>query len=403
MTRHWLLPLAAAALTAGTAQAQRPIAPGEITRGSLTRSDPRMDDGTYYDEYTFSGRRGETVIVRMESDDFDTFLYLGTMRRGTFRDVASDDDGGDGTDSRIEVELPEDGTYVIYASSLHEDTGPYTLTLTGGRRTSGGYDAPRPVRPGRERNGGPIRAGRPAQGYLTASDPTLDGGEPFHLYTYSGRRGERVTIDLRSTDFDSYLVLGTAGGRHGVGNALARDDDGGGNRNSRIDYVLPYDGEFVIRVNPLASGVGRYELLVRSDLQGSGYSRPDEDFSGEGIGDFGGNGGYVESGRPVEGYLSESDPTLDDGHPFHLYTYEGRRGERLVITLRSDEFDPYLVIGTPGGRHGIGSALARDDDGGGGRNSRIEVTLPSDGEYVIRVNPMLNGTGRYVLDVRSRY
>ncbi|MBW3534216.1 MAG: F0F1 ATP synthase subunit alpha, partial [Gemmatimonadetes bacterium] len=64
-------------------------------------------------------------------------------------------------------------------------------------------------------------------GYLDHSDPELDGGERYHIYTYRGRRDERVTIDLRSDEFDSYLVLGTPGGRHGIQSALARDDDGG--------------------------------------------------------------------------------------------------------------------------------------------------------------------------------
>ena len=56
---------------------------------------------------------------------------------------------------------------------------------------------------------------------------------------------------------------------------------------------------------------------------------------------------------------------------------------------------------TPGGRHGIDQALARDDDGGGGLDSRIRFTLPHDGIYVIRVNPVSSGEGRYVLELES--
>ena len=45
----------------------------------------------------------------MESDEFDTYLYLGTRaRRNGFRELARDDDGGDGTDSRhAGRQLPE--------------------------------------------------------------------------------------------------------------------------------------------------------------------------------------------------------------------------------------------------------------------------------------------------------
>ena len=119
MTKRFLLPLAAVVLAAGSAAAQQPrsIVPGEVTRGSLSTSDPR-DAGKYYDDYVFAGRRGETVIVNMESRSFDTYVYLGTLRRGTFQEVGRDDDGGNGTNSRLEVQLPEDGTYVIRASAL---------------------------------------------------------------------------------------------------------------------------------------------------------------------------------------------------------------------------------------------------------------------------------------------
>jgi hypothetical protein len=388
MMKHFWLPLAAAALTAGTASAQRPLVPGEITRGSLASSDLRSERGSYYDAYTFQGRRGETVIVQMESRAFD-------------------DDGGDGRNSRIQLTLPDDGTYVVRASSLSRSTGQYTLTLSngGGEEDDYGPEPIDPVRPGRQGRGGIVQAGERIDGYLSSTDPTLDGGEPYHLYTYQGRRGERLTVELRSTDFDSYLVVGTRGGRHGVGTALARDDDGGGQSDSRIDVTLPADGEFVIRVNPLAGGQGSYTLDVTSDVQGGYAGRPGRDDPYDprprpGRGRQG-RGGPVQAGERVDSSLSTADPTLDGGERFHLYTYQGRRGERLTVTLRSTDFDSYLVVGTRGGRHGVGTALARDDDGGGGRDARVDVTLPTDGEFVIRVNPLGSGTGAYTLEVMS--
>jgi hypothetical protein len=179
----------------------------------------------------------------------------------------------------------------VRASSLSRSTGQYTLTLSGGRTgyDDGGYQ-PDPVRPrprprpgsgsmggGRRAGGGPVQAGERIDGYLSRSDPTLDGGEPFHLYTYTGRRGERISITLRSEDFDSYLVLGTPGGRHGVGSALTRDDDGAGDRDARIDFTLPSSGAFVIRVNPFGSGQGRYTLDVESDQYAGRPGRDDYD------------------------------------------------------------------------------------------------------------------------------
>ncbi|HEU4883417.1 MAG TPA: PPC domain-containing protein [Longimicrobium sp.] len=277
-----LLALGAVALTAGSAAAQRPIVPGEVTRGSLSTSDPQAQNDSYYDEWSFEGRRGETVIVSMESSAFDTYLYLGTRRRGNFQEIARDDDGGNGTNSRLSVRLPEDGVYVIRASSLHERTGQYTLTLNGGRATSGGgwdgrehgdsaYSGPGTLYDSR---GGPIAAGDRVRGRLSNSDTKLDNGAPFHLYTYQARRGERLTITLRSEDFDAYLVIGTRGGRHGIGNVVARDDDGAGGHDARLDVTLPTAGEYVIRVNSLLPENGAYQLEVESSLGGAYNPRP---------------------------------------------------------------------------------------------------------------------------------
>lgn len=280
MTKRFLVALAAVALTAGSAAAQRPIVPGQVTRGSLSASDPRTPDDSYYDDWAFAGRRGETVIVTMESGAFDTYLYLGTYRRGVFQEIARDDDGGNGTNSRLQLRLPEDGTYVIRASSLHQRTGQYTLTLNGGRATPDidGYEA-EPVEPvyGGDfeyPDGGRLQAGDRIRGELRSSDATLDNGAAFHLYTYQGRRGERVTITARSTDFDAMLVLGLRGGRHGIGTVLTRDDDSGGGRDARIDFTLPSSGEFVIRVNPLMPATGEYTLEVESSPGGYGNDRP---------------------------------------------------------------------------------------------------------------------------------
>ncbi|HVH11416.1 MAG TPA: hypothetical protein VM759_00120, partial [Longimicrobium sp.] len=264
------LPLAAAALSSVPAAAQRTIVPGEITRGTLSNGDPTMD-GSYYHDYAFEARRGETVVLLMDSDAFDSYLRLGMERRsGGWRELAHDDDGGNGRDARLEFVIPEDGRYVVRASSFRgRSTGAYTLVLAGGRASGGyGYDPdPPPLRRRNGRGDGTVRAGERIDERLSSADRRLDNGEPFHLYEYDGQAGERIRISLRSTDFDAYLVLGTPGGRHGVGNVLVRNDDDGGDRDAYIEHTLPKDGVYVIRVNPFASGRGEYTLEVDSDLR----------------------------------------------------------------------------------------------------------------------------------------
>jgi hypothetical protein len=278
MNRLLLLPAAAAVLAAGSAHAQqRGIVPGELTRGTLSATDPRLSGDAHYDEYVFSGRGGETVVISMESGAFDTFLHLGSLRTGQWQPLSTDDDGGGGTSSRIELRLPASGTYAVRASSVSGGVGEYTLSLVGGVYVGPAsapepeegepYDGGRGARGGR---GAFLQPGRRVDASFSASDPVMDNREPFHVYTYSGRRGERLVIDTASRDFDAYLVLGTPGGRHGVDSTLARDDDGGGDRDARIDFTLPADGQYVIRVNPVEAGTGRYILLVQSNLRSYG-------------------------------------------------------------------------------------------------------------------------------------
>ena len=44
--------------------------------GTLEAGDATLDDGTFYDEYTFAGQAGETVSITLESLAFDTYLLL---------------------------------------------------------------------------------------------------------------------------------------------------------------------------------------------------------------------------------------------------------------------------------------------------------------------------------------
>ncbi|MEL6148169.1 MAG: PPC domain-containing protein [Chloroflexota bacterium] len=65
--------------------------------------------------YTFQGTAGQVVDIEMSSDEFDTLLYL--FSPGGERIAINDD--FDGTNSRImNVELPETGLYLIFATDV---------------------------------------------------------------------------------------------------------------------------------------------------------------------------------------------------------------------------------------------------------------------------------------------
>lgn len=92
---------------------------GELRAGAATV------DGSYAQAWTVEGSQGDRVIFETASEDFDTFLYVVGPGLGQ---PLEDDDGGDGLNSRIALDLPESGTYTVIVSSYGSDvTGTYRL------------------------------------------------------------------------------------------------------------------------------------------------------------------------------------------------------------------------------------------------------------------------------------
>lgn len=83
----------------------------------------------------------------------------------------------------------------------------------------------------------------------------------------------------------------------------------------------------------------------------------------------------------TRGVLQRGDRTLDDGSLYHVYTFNGRSGQRITLNLTSNEFDTYLILLDSNGEN-----IADNDDFQGGTNSHITITLPRTGEYSVIVN-----------------
>ncbi|MCB2067204.1 MAG: pre-peptidase C-terminal domain-containing protein [Erythrobacter sp.] len=78
----------------------------------------------------------------------------------------------------------------------------------------------------------------------------------------------------------------------------------------------------------------------------------------------------------------------------HTYTLQASEGQRLRMTLSSDDFDTVLRITGPNG-----FAVENDDEPGGTLNSRIDARLPATGTYQVTVASYGgNGSGAYRLN-----
>jgi len=89
---------------------------------------PRGTD-YYYDDVEFDGTSGDLVEILVESQDFDTYIYLLDESCNV---LDEDDDSGGGTDSLISVTLPADGVYTMVFTSYYD--------LNSGQDATGDYD-----------------------------------------------------------------------------------------------------------------------------------------------------------------------------------------------------------------------------------------------------------------------
>lgn len=103
---------------------------GAILRhqGRLGPGDPTLDDGTYFQEFHFRGRSGQTVHLKLQSSDFDTYLVLMDDQGEVVGD--NDDGNANTTDSELVVTLPRNGQYTVIVNAYDQARpGRFLLTV----------------------------------------------------------------------------------------------------------------------------------------------------------------------------------------------------------------------------------------------------------------------------------
>lgn len=348
------------------AQAAGPLAVGATVEGVIEEGDQTADDGAYrYDDYAVTARAGQRFEAILRAPEFDTYLEV-FPADDTTEALASDDDGlGEGTDSRLRFTAPAAGTYTLRARPLSGlDGGAYTLSL-----------AERPPAPRAPRPSG-IRLGQTVNGDLSSRDPETDEGLPYDAFSFRARQGDRIAVALDSEAFDPVLRIGRM--EAGAFVQLAENDDGpDSGLNSRLVFTAPENGDYLIRVTPLnAADSGDYSLSLQEGPPPAAAQS-------------------VAIGDTVEGELTEGDGKSESDTPADAWRFEGREGQRVRIDMTSDDFDTYLELFDDNR-----VSLDEDDDGGPeGTNSRITVTLPRTGAYVIEARAFAEATGGYSLSL----
>lgn len=413
----------------GGASAAAALRNGSIAIGQTRSGELQTDDilltatDSYADVYTLEGRRGQTVTATVRSSAFDTVVAV--TGDGDF--FQSNDDGPNmGTNSSLTFTFPSDGRFTLAVTSLQpRTTGAYTLSVGDARATGAqaAVPAPRPPAPRAPSPSGP--AERPASvgrlafgptgtGTISGSElPSRSRGRPHDLWEFSGRAGQRVVIEVASSSFDTYaeLVLN--------GQVLSFNDDAAGQgTNSRLDYTLPQSGIYLVQVSPfLDSGRGTYSIrLSEAGASAQPQTGPagTVSMSGAALATALGGGAatpgsaavpavpsrqidglpVLEAGRVYRGYIAPGDTDLGNGQFVDNYVFEGRRGQRATLTMRSAQIDSVLVM-----TNESGFQASNDDGPNMGTDARIEAVLPADGLYTIAASALNRGRGEYTISV----
>lgn len=323
--------------------------------GELTDADSQGDGQRRYDSHPLRLEAGQRYRISVDAEAFDPLAEL--YRPGRAEPVARDDDSGPGVNARIAYTPTESGDYVLRVTAFSaEGRGAYTAALALQRPQA-------PPRPGAEAG-----AGR------------LEDGE-YDQYAIRLEAGRRYRISVDSADFDPIARLYRAGRDEPV----AENDDAGGGLNSRISYMPPESGDYVLRVASFGgddSGAYTYRIALQPPLPPplTFFSRME-----------------ATIWRVYTGALAASDPD-DDGRHFDDYLVTFAAGQRRTISLDSDAFDSVVKVYRAAERDG--EPLASNDDGGGGLNALLIFAAEQPGDYIVRVTSFSGaGLGAYRLRV----
>jgi hypothetical protein len=338
-----------------------PLAVGQTIQARLVAADPAMTERGRFRVYQLRLEPGRRYVAWMNSDDFDAYLSLHRPVGGITDVLREDDDGGEGLNSRMVFRVPEAGSYLLVAQALLADaTGRFEVGLD--------TLAPRPVRT--------LTIGETVTLTLTAGDQTdTEYGQAYEQrFVFDAPAGLRLGAVLDDAGSSASATFGTMVG----------------------DEFVPHEGqgEGFGRAVVTTRTSGRHAVAVFSWEPTTLTLRVEERAPPA-------PPAALRRGAAVAGILTMDAAETDDGRRADVYSFRARAGERLTITMESEEFDTYLILGRMDG--GDFEELVRNDDGDeeeDGLNARIVHTVPADGEYVLQATSFSgNSEGAYTLRV----
>ena len=212
----------------------------ETKTGTYSASCPSTHRSNRYAVYyTFVLTEDASVEIDLESS-VDTYLFLldGYGQNGTV--LGSNDDGGNGYNSRLSLNLAR-GVYTIESTTYGSNkTGSFDVTLTIDDQPTTGGDCLSDIVLGASDSG------------VWDSDCTSThrSGRYAKYHTFTLTQKTKIRIDLES-QVDTYLYL--LSGNDENGSVIGQNDDGGQGYNSRMIKTLNA-GVYTIEATTYSSG-----------------------------------------------------------------------------------------------------------------------------------------------------
>ncbi len=339
---------------------------GKIAAGDpkvkVTEPDTNITVGLPAKTYQIKLKAGAKYRIDMIGPEIDPVLAI---QDDMGKQIAFDDDGGEGLNSRLDFTAPADATYKFICASL-KGTGAFTLTVVpaGAGKLIGG---------GKEMK---------FEGQVAQTDPKVraviimnKGPElAAKLHEVKLAAGKKYQIDMvkKENNLDPFLVL-----QDKAGNQIAFDDDSGGDLNARIHFQCTKDDTYKIYAAALA-GEGAYTLTIKEVALSKDEAKV----------------------HTVGAERLRIDGKLDNNSRSVTYQVKLEGGKTYTIDMLSPDqkaLDPYLKLLDPNGK-----LLAEDDDGGYGLNARITIRAPVAGTYRIIATSFGGvGNGEFALEVRQ--
>lgn len=364
-----LIPLCVLALACNRSSgpAVHGIKVGSSASGALSDGDPMMRGNKGpYQVWTLRGKRGQRLVIDLTSSSFDAYLYV---RDADGFLIGSDDDSGDDNNARLRTILPRNGSYRIVTTSFGSTArGDYTLAVSE-------WPAPEAPSPGSSLS---IAVGETKDGLLEPGDEFSGDGPYQDRWTFELKANERVRVEMRSTDVDSYLMLVGPDGR-----VVATNDDANG-RDAVINVRAPAPGRYTAFATTYGDQprVGAYRISLTA-VSGE-FADP-------------GTVQSISEGEAREGQLESGDSATASGSYADIYQFRAPRAGTATIGLTSTDLDPYLAL-----QDSAGTELTHDDDSGEGNNALITYPVSAGTLYRLVVGTYGSGArpGEYHLTAR---